>query len=392
MSDPLAHIEAWQAAGLIDQDTADRLRAAEHAAIEPHDRGANDSQRRAPGALSAQGWFGPSVTIPEVFGYLGGSFLLSAWFALVTRTASDSGDSELVLGIGSGIAAVVMAALGAALRGGDARRRRAGGVAFVVSVSAAGGAAGSLAGAAGFDWPVVAVIGSAVALALSIGLRAFHPAILTQLGLLGAVTSLAGALLSWFEQLVYPSTGAFDVDTAPAGGPDPLVLVMASAAWWLACAILIGLIGLRESRAAAAAGDGAPARRAGLSRLWAGFTAVIGVAMAITRSDFGADGFYARVLEPWVGDLALMAVAVILIERAFRREAASYIFAAALGLILALSDFNFTYLSDSTESGLFIEGLILLGAGVAADRLRRRLVARDQGPPNQAAATGSAEV
>ncbi len=42
-------------------------------------------------------------------------------------------------------------------------------------------------------------------------------------------------------------------------------------------------------------------------------------------------------------------------------------------MILALTDFNLSYLSDSPEVALVVEGLILLGVGVAADRLRRRV-------------------
>ena len=61
------------------------------------------------------------------------------------------------------------------------------------------------------------------------------------------------------------------------------------------------------------------------------------------------------------------------VERAFRRDANTFVYTAALGLMVALSDFNFTYLSSSTELGLLIEGTILLGAGFAADRLRRRI-------------------
>ena len=41
--------------------------------------------------------------------------------------------------------------------------------------------------------------------------------------------------------------------------------------------------------------------------------------------------------------------------------------------MIALTDFNVTYLSGSTEVALLIEGLILLGVGVVADRLRRRI-------------------
>ena len=78
-------------------------------------------------------------------------------------------------------------------------------------------------------------------------------------------------------------------------------------------------------------------------------------------------------MEPWIGDLALVVLSAILVERAFRRDATSFIYAAALGLMIALTDFNLTYLSGSTEVALLIEGLILLAVGVVADRLRRRI-------------------
>jgi hypothetical protein len=109
-------------------------------------------------------------------------------------------------------------------------------------------------------------------------------------------------------------------------------------------------------------------------------TAVIGLASAMSRSAALANGEYGRVVEPWVGDVALLVLAAILVERAFRRDATSFIYAAALALLIALTDFNLTYLSDSTEAALLIEGLILLAVGVATDRLRRR-VGRDGGPP-----------
>ena len=60
-------------------------------------------------------------------------------------------------------------------------------------------------------------------------------------------------------------------------------------------------------------------------------------------------------------------------ERAFRREATSFIYAAALGLIVALTDINVSYLADSTSAALLVEGLILLAVGLGADRLRRRV-------------------
>ena len=90
-------------------------------------------------------------------------------------------------------------------------------------------------------------------------------------------------------------------------------------------------------------------------------------------------------LEPLVGDIALLILSAVLVERAFRRDATSYIYAAALGLIVALTDFNVTYLSDTTAAALLVEGLILHrrrrrgGSTAAADRSGR--VAPTDDPP-----------
>ena len=152
--------------------------------------------------------------------------------------------------------------------------------------------------------------------------------------------------------------------------------------------MVIGLIGLYEARPARR-GDPAAARRAAISRFWAGVVAVVGLAMAMNRSAPASDGDYERVITPWVGQLSILILCAILLERAFRRDATAYVYAAALGLIIALSDFNFTYLSDTTEVGLVIEGAILLGVGFAADRLRRRIGPQEAGdmPPMTTTAT-----
>jgi hypothetical protein len=108
--------------------------------------------------------------------------------------------------------------------------------------------------------------------------------------------------------------------------------------------------------------------------LWAGITAVAGLAAAVTMSGHDTTtGEFGRYLEPWVGDLALIVLAAILVERAFRRGANSFVYAAALALVIALTDFNVSYLTDTTEAGLLVEGLILLGAGFAVSRLRQRI-------------------
>ena len=111
-----------------------------------------------------------------------------------------------------------------------------------------------------------------------------------------------------------------------------------------------------------------------------------GLASAVTRSDYDATGEFRRVIKAWIGDLALLVLSAVLVERAFRRDTTAYIYPAALGLILALSDINVTYLSSTTEVALLVEGFILLGVGLAADRLRRRIGGPVAGHPGS---TGS---
>lgn len=372
MSDASTHIAAWQGAGLIDLPTADRLRAAETAISGSNVPDATAALSERPDEARSATTFGPGVAIAEAFGYLGVAFLMAAWSAFIARTASNAIDPEPIFGIGSGIAAVAFTALGVGLRRGDARRQRAAGVAFLVAVATAGGSAASFAIAAGIDWPTLGLVGAGAALTAAVAFRTYHATVLTQLAMLSALTGLAASLLEWFREALFPTADFADIG-AVSPGPDPIVLVIGSAVWWLACAVLIGLIGLRESRLAETRGDPLGARRAGASRLWAGAVAVIGLGSAVTTSAFLTDGGFGRVLEPWIGDLGLLVLSVVLIERAFRREAAAFIYPAALALIVALSDFNFSYLADGTETGLFIEGVILLVAGFAADRLRRRV-------------------
>ena len=363
MEQILERIATWEDAGLIDPATAARLRLAEaDRAVPPPSRGPS----------SVASIFGPGVTIGEMFAYLGGAFLLGAFDSFVTRAADPSGRQDVTLAVGASVAAIALALLGIGLRSGDERRRRAAGVMFATAVVHIGGAGAAAASAANVGWPAAGAIGTALATLAAVGFRRLHPAMLTQFALLGSGTVFAGLLLSWLESVtvpppVYLESGEF----VSQGGPDPVVMVAFSAAWWLGLAVIVGFIGLRE--AATADDDPAAGRRASLTRLWAGLVAVIGVATSVTRSGPISANEYGRALEPWVGELALLVLAAILVERAFRRDASTFVYAAALAVIIALTDFNFSYLSSSTEVGLLIEGVILLGAGVAADRLRRRI-------------------
>jgi len=380
MSDAGEHIAAWEAAGLIDRATADRLRAADAGAPQPI-RDTHDADTSIQSRSAAAAMFGPSVTISEVFSYLGGAFLLAAWSSFMSRAAGGQGDPELPIAVMAAIAAVVLAGFGLRLRGGTERTSRAAGVAFLLAATYLGGAVTALATFAGLEWPAIGVIGAGAALAAAVALRLIHPSVLTQVGVLAWATAFSVAILTWLQVTVFPDNVSNETGLPTGGGPDPMILVVAMAAWWLTTAVIIGLVGLREARVGERDHDPAAARRAAVSRFWAGLTAVIGLAMAVSRSTYLGDGEYGRVLEPWVGDVALLALSAILVERAFRRDATSFIYAAAIGLIIALTDFNVSYLSDSTEVALLIEGLILLGVGVAADRLRRRVGRDGHEPP-----------
>ena len=374
MSDARVHIAAWEAAGVIDVATGDRLRALEPlptaSASEVSPPLGQPPSAPVGATPGAAGIFGPAAGLGEAFGYLGTGFLLSAWSAFVVRNAGYGPDPSVRIGLGAATAAVVLAVLGVWLSAGDPRRRRAAGVAFVVSVAYVGSAVAAFTGPAHIDWPMAGVVVSLVAVTAAAISRLILPALLTQFGLLAWLTALAASLLIWVQERVVPGGDFGSFSTAPEP-IDPLSLLVGHAVWWLTFALLLGLIALVESRNADR--DVRATRRVALTRFWAGVTGVLGLTEAVSRSHFTAGFEYRRVLEPAIGDAAIIAFCAVLIERAFRREASSFIYPAALGLTIALTDLNFTYVSTSTEVGLTIEGAILLAAGVAAATLHRRV-------------------
>jgi hypothetical protein len=309
---------------------------------------------------------GPGATVEEVFGYLGVGFLIGAFDVFVARIAGAASEG-FGFAIWMAIGAVALTALGIVLGRGDDRLRRAAGLVFLIAIGHAATAGYALSSAAHFEWSIASVVAATIATGLAAGVRMFHPALLTQLGLIGSITALAATLLSWLQSVIVGPR--FDEFGTPIlGGPSPLAILVANAVWWLGMALVLGLLGLAEARAGTESGG----RRAALARIWASLVAVGGLVFAVTTSDYTSETG-GRVLTPWIGDLALLILAAILIERAFRRDAATFVAGAALALIAALTDFNFSYLSSSTEVGLLIEGVILLAAGFGADRLRRRV-------------------
>ena len=361
MSNATIHIAEWEAAGLIDHETADRLRVATVTSTDDAVTTGHAPARSGAGEL-----FGPSVTIPEVFGYLGTGFLLGAWTAWTGRASIDGG---IVTGIMALVAAFALVGLGAFLRRGDERASRAAGVAFLASTAYVGFGAASLAGSAHASNAAQLVVAGLAALVAGSVLRRFHPSVLTQAAVLGSIVVLAQAVLALLDEQVFHLASG----EPGSGAGSPLTLIVLSAAFWLVIAVGIALLGLREAQAGDRSGDRAAYRRAAITRFWAGITAVVGLATAVTRTGTLPNGEWGRFLEPIVGELALVVLAAVLVERAFRRNATSFMYAAALALIVALTDFNISYLAGSTEIALLVEGLILLGVGLAANQLRGRI-------------------
>jgi hypothetical protein len=101
--------------------------------------------------------------------------------------------------------------------------------------------------------------------------------------------------------------------------------------------------------------------------------AVLGLALAVRLEDGPREYQMVRVVSPWLGDLAILLLCAVLIGLAFRRDATGYLWAAAVGVVIALTDLNVTYTAGNTWVALLLEGAILLAVGVLADRLRRMI-------------------
>lgn len=394
MADPavLTRIDTWLADGLIDEPTADRLRAAEASrAAAPVPR----EPRRLLGAASA---FGPPITVAEMFGYLGTGFLLAAWHALVLTGVPDADTARRVFD--SLVPAIAFALGGLALQARGERMRRAAGVAFAVSTAHVATtmwfALDAAAPDMGSELQLVIAAGAGTAAAAAYRFR--HAALLTQGSLLAALTVLGMAVLGWADQWfpVSPPPAMQSADIIYSeqyrDASMAILRVVLTAAFWLVWAVGIGILGRLEARAAHRAGDRAAAeaadRRASLTRLAAGLTAVAGTASAVAQTNGFGPGGSIRSIEPWVGDLAVLAVSAVLFVLAFR-NAGAYLVPAALGVLYALTDLNATYVAAETGVGtaLLVEGLILLAVGVAAEQARRRLhrapgrAVADQPPP-----------
>lgn len=362
----LGRIRTWEVDGLIDGETAARLRATEVAT-----RASQVAPAHPSFTAGAVSFFGPGLALVEMFAYVGGGFLLGAWSALMIRLIGDADRATAAwLTVGAmAVPAAVFFGLGVLLHDRSPRESRAAGVAFLLStLFVSSGVQSNLSIVGDFGiWVTTIALG--VGFLVAIAYRWLHPSLLTQLGVLLWATALVGAWLEAAATFIAPdsSFGVFGFDRNSA-----LALAVLSSIAWAATAVGIGMFGLAEARDRSAPG----VRRAALTRFWAGVVLVAGVAYSVMRSFYDESANESvRVLPPWVSVLLVLGVSAILVERAFRREAGAFVFAAALGLIIALSDLNASYVvpAGGTEVALLVEGLLLLAAAFAAERLAGRV-------------------
>lgn len=381
MSDEvLQRIADWQAAGLIDAETAERLRAAEAGRV-------SSEPPSAPHQNVVSSFVNPPLSIVEVFSYLGGAFVLAAWAVLMGRlsseTAGTAGDWLKVTAFA--VPAAVFFVGGIVLHPRSPRMSRAASVSFAVSTLAIG--AGVTANADIFTSPESATLAGAVAaLIAAIAYRWLHPSLLTAFALLVSITWFTWSVLALLVGDLSVARALFYGPVELAGG---LAGVIVSSVAWIVCAVVIGLIGLAEARG----GTPDAGRRAALARFWAGLVLVVGVATSVMRTVYAPEtGEGHRVVEPWIAELIVLGISAILVERAFRRGAGAFVLPAAIGVIWALTDFNFSYVSKvgGTEVALLIEGLLLIAIAFAAERIGRRVSATGTPPATPAVADAEA--
>ena len=102
--------------------------------------------------------FGPSVSIAEVFTYLGGAFLLAAWGAFMARIAGTADDPGILLGFMSLLAAGVLVAIGLRLVVGTSGHRARPASRCILAVTYVGGAMAAFCDTAGIGWPLIGVL------------------------------------------------------------------------------------------------------------------------------------------------------------------------------------------------------------------------------------------
>lgn len=367
----LEHIRSWQTAGLIDEVTARRLRDAEE----------REGPAAAPAPVGRLAALGVAISAVEVLVWLGIGLVLAAWYWEVTSRAPAFGSGRSAwLAAGAAIPAALAAVAGVAVRGRPGRAGRSGGLLFLV--------AGVQLGLVGYfvtdaaipaDEALKLTVGGLAWLAAAVLSRRLEPGVPTSAGLVASIVATALFAEDWLRGWLFgrPDWSGETVGGMLDAGP---VVALLGAAWWLATAVLIALVGEAEIRSADA---GAP-RRAFAVRVVAGLVAVVGVAVSLLASSWSTGPTTSDRLDPIVGDVALLGLACGLAGLVAVTRTSAWLYPGALAIVIALSDLDSRYLAGAVGMGpaLLVEGVVLIGAGAGTELVRRRLAAPPVGGPN----------
>jgi hypothetical protein len=369
----LERIAGWERDALIDTATADRLRAAEGPQLPGSMPTGAASLGSRPGGKVAQPGFGLNLDVGEAFAYLGSFFVLGAWYWFISQAARDVDRSDWIFAAGALAPAVAFGFLGLVLAEAPGRIGRSAGLWFLLSgVHAFVGApllmsallpAETFAGRSVLaDYKIV--FGGVVWVVCAVAFRARLASIPTDLGLIGAIVTLAASAVDRIGHLVAPRSDVYD-SIGQSGNAIPWMLIALLGT--VVATVGIGLLARTEARSLAT--DPGAGRRLAIARGSAGATLAIGTAFA-TLTGIGGFG---RPVPPVIGDLLLLVVAIGLSALALNRRAAGYIYPAGLAVLIAFTDLNGEYLASGIGVGpaLLVEGIVLIGVGFATQRGRR---------------------
>lgn len=369
----LERIAAWERRGVIDHELAERLRAAE--AAEPAVATGRDATperaaaTRPPveaAALPAR--VRSSGFILEFFAYLGGLFLLLAWYAWF---ATELPESEAARNRGIALATFVPAfVLGVggwllALRD-DEHVRRAAAIAFAAAIPNAGVGTWALLRAtvlAGEGDAAALAAGAGVALGVALVARVRRPSAITQATLLAAWGVFALELASWVESGLWSTT--FDEeygDVIDRSTDEQLLWTVVRLGWWWLVAAIPAIVMVRWPDR----GPGHEARSA-VARVGIGTIVVLGSATAaLATYDWSSSRGGEPIFGPWLAAGIMLGVGGVFLAAARLSGSRIHLVTAGVAIVVGLTYLNVELVAEAvgTPMALLVEGLILLGVAV----------------------------
>jgi hypothetical protein len=325
--------------------------------------------------------------ILEFFAYLGGLFVLLAWYAwFVNEMPGSEVARTRGIALATLVPAILLGLVGWVLAGRDDERlRRAAAIALAVAVPNAGVAAWALLRVTVVrpgDDAVAVAIGAGVALLAAGAARLRRPAGLTQAVLLAAWGVFALELASWVESSLWAR--AFDPDYGEIvrrSSDEQVLWNVVRLAWWWLVAAVPAIVMLRRP-------DRSPGHeiRDAVSRVGIGVIAVAGSATAaLATYDWPSPRGGEPVFGPWLAAAVMVGVGAVFVGAARVSGSRIHLVTAGVAILVGLTYLNVELVVDEVgaPAALLVEGAILLAVAVlgwVAGRLVTRRAAGGRAP------------